>query len=58
MCVHGMCLVCLRDREWGRLTGEKFLREKQGRGTWIEKCKGLEEKGEEFVFHSVTKRDW
>lgn len=33
MCGHGMCGVGLRDSEWGMLTGEKFMREQQGRRT-------------------------
>ena len=30
-CGHGMCLVDLRDNEWGKLTGEKFMKGQQER---------------------------
>lgn len=32
-CGHGLYLVCLRDTEWGRLIGENFTKEKQGKRT-------------------------
>lgn len=57
-CGHGLCLVCLRDSEWGRLTGKKITKEKQGKRTLDWKCEGLGEKDEEFVFHSVSKGGW